>query len=82
MASAPFPTRPYSTGLGRTTGAVTGSGGGAFGSNAAASAQQQQQQQQRERERERVEQDRLDRIGHNQISELSEEQREEVNEAV
>ena len=82
MASAPFPSRPYTTGLGRTTGVGPSSGGGAFSSNAAASAQQQQQQQQQQRERERAEQERLDRIGHNQIGELSEEQREEVNEAV
>lgn len=86
MASVPFPTRPYSTGLGRAAGANTGNGGGgAFGSNVAASAHQQhqhQQQRERERERERVEQERLDRLGHNQIGDLSEEQREEVNEAV
>ena len=77
MASAPYSARPFTTGFSRATGAGTGSGGGAFGSNAAAASAQQQQ-----RERERAEQERLDRSGQSQVAELSEEQREEINEAV
>ena len=81
MASASYPTRPFTTGFSRTTGAGTGNGGGAFGPGAAAAAATAHQQQQ-QRERERAEQERLDRSGQNQIGELSEEQREEINEAV
>ncbi len=43
---------------------------------------QTREAQRLERERERAERDRLEREGPNQLAELSEEQREEINEAV
>lgn len=53
--------------------------GAAFG---ASTTQQQREAQRLERERERLEKERIERAGQNQLAELTEEQREEINEAV
>lgn len=72
-----FAPRPYPSSLGKLPErSATGYG-----------HQQQQQQQARdaqrlERERERAERERLEREGSSQLAELTEEQREEINEAV
>ncbi|KAI4135511.1 MAG: hypothetical protein LQ347_000619 [Umbilicaria vellea] len=52
--------------------------GAAFG---ASTTQQQREAQRLERERERLEKERIERAGQNQLAELTEEQREEINEA-
>jgi len=68
-----FPSRPYgSTNLGKLPDRSIGA---AFG---ASTTQQQREVQRQERERERLEKERE---GQNQLAELSEEQREEINEA-
>lgn len=104
---APFPSRPYTSGLGRSTpynaqqqtpfapptqtqqqqptGAYTGFGGGlGRGAGADSGATQQQREAQRlERERiERAERERREAEERGALDALSEEQREEVNEAV
>ena len=72
-----FPSRPYGTNLGKLPDRTIGA---AFG---ASTTQQQQREAQRlERERERLEKERIEREGQNQLAELTEEQREEINEAV
>ena len=71
-----FPSRPYGTNLGKLPDRTIGA---AFG---ASTTQQQREAQRLERERERVEKERIEREGQNQLAELTEEQREEINEAV
>ncbi|KAI9722882.1 MAG: hypothetical protein M1812_001330 [Candelaria pacifica] len=68
-----FPSRPYASNLGKLPDRPTTS---AFG----ASTTQQHRETQR-LERERAERERIEREGQNVLSELSEEQREEINEA-
>ena len=69
-----FPSRPYGSNLGklpdRSLGATT------FG---ASSTQQQRENARQERERERLEKERLE---HEEQNQLTEEQREEIKEAV
>jgi hypothetical protein len=79
-AFPPTSSRPYGSSLGklpdRTSMTPQGTGvGGAFGSSM---SHQHREVQRHERER----QDRLQRGGENEFAELSEEQREEINEAV
>ena len=69
-----FPTRPYTSTLGKLPDRSTMNA--PFG---AASTAQQREAQRAERERERLEKERLEREEQNQ---LSEEQREEIREAV
>ncbi|KAK4545845.1 hypothetical protein LTR36_002409 [Oleoguttula mirabilis] len=100
----PFPSRPYTSGLGRSTpynaqqtpfnapqqpnpagfgtaGAAGGLGGG-LGGGAAAATQQQREAQRLDRERaERAERERREAEERGALEALSEEQREEVNEA-
>jgi hypothetical protein len=72
--------RPYSQGINRGN-AAGGLGAGGLGTGA--TTQQQREAQRLERERnEREERERLERAGLAQLSDLSEEQREEINEAV
>ena len=99
-AHPPFPSRPYTSGLGRTAGQgafqstpynaqtpfnapapnPSGYGGAASG---AATTQQQREAQRLERERqERAERERREAEERGVLERLSEEQREEVNEAV
>jgi hypothetical protein len=80
MLTTTLPMRPYSQGIPR--GNATG-GVGAGGLGTGATTQQQREAQRLERERnEREERERLERAGLAQLSDLSEEQREEINEAV
>jgi hypothetical protein len=73
--------RPYGQGI--TRGNAAGGGLGAGGLGSGATTQQQREAQRLERERsEREERERLERAGLAQLSDLSEEQREEINEAV
>ena len=51
-------------------------------SGVTSSAQQVREAQRHERERERAERERLEREGPSQLADLTEEQREEINEAV
>lgn len=107
-AHQPFPSRPYTSGLGRTAGQSTftttpynaqtpfnapqqqnpgygasGAGGLGGGAGGAATTQQQREAQRLERERqERAERERKEAEERNVLEALSEEQREEVNEAV
>ena len=69
-----FPQRPYSTNLGKLPER------GAFGSNSQAQ-QRDVQRAERERERERERQQK-EREGQDPMSQLTEEQKEEINEAV
>ena len=96
----PFPSRPYTSGLGRTGGqgafqstpfnsqtpfnaSAQNAGGLAGASSAAATTQQQREAQRLERERqERAERERREAEERGALESLSEEQREEVNEAV
>ncbi|MCJ1481735.1 Calcium-binding component of the spindle pole body (SPB) half-bridge [Schaereria dolodes] len=71
-----FPARPFSGALGKLPDRALA---GAFG---ASTAQQQREAQRQERERERLEQERLERERRDPMSQLTEEQREEINEAV
>jgi len=71
-----FPTRPYASNLGKLPDRTSGA---AFG---ASTTQAHREAQRLERERERAERERLEREGQNQLAELTEEQREEINEAV
>ena len=68
-----LPTRNYGVGFGKLPDRPLGA---AFG---ASTAQQQREQQRQEKERERLEKERLEREEQNQ---LTEEQREEIKEAV
>ena len=68
-----FPARHYGANLGKLPDRSLGA---AFG---ASTAQQQREQQRQEKERERLEKERLEREEQNQ---LSEEQKEEIKEAV
>ncbi|KAI9814648.1 MAG: Calcium-binding component of the spindle pole body (SPB) half-bridge [Pycnora praestabilis] len=68
-------TRPYSSTLGKLPDRTNVP---AFG---ASTAQQQREAQRQERERERAERERIEREGQNGLAELSEEQREEIDEA-
>jgi centrin-3 len=96
----PFPSRPYTSGLGRTGGQNTfgatpynapaqnpgygpsGAAAGALGTTGA-TTQQQREAQRLERERhERAERERREAEERGVLEALSEEQREEVNEAV
>lgn len=99
---APFPNRPYTSGLGRSTGGqgafqgtpfnaqtpynAPGQNVGGFnaaGPSGAATTQQQREAQRLERERhERGERERREAEERGVLEALSEEQREEVNEAV
>jgi centrin-3 len=96
----PFPSRPYTTGLGRAGGGGGGTGQAAFqntpynsqtphnapqgyGAAGAAATQQQREAQRLENERrERAERERREAEERQALEALSEEQREEVNEAV
>ena len=72
-----FPTRPYTSTLGKLhdrTGGI-----GPFGSS---TTQAHREAQRLDRERERAERERIEREGQNQLAGLTEEQREEINEAV
>ncbi|MCJ1375046.1 Calcium-binding component of the spindle pole body (SPB) half-bridge [Loxospora ochrophaea] len=70
-----FPSKPYGSAYSKLPDRSLG----AFG---ASTAQQQQREAQRqERERERLERERMEREGQSQLAELTEEQREEINEA-
>lgn len=72
-----FPSRPYASTLGKLpdrTGGVA-----PFGSS---TTQAHRDAQRQERERERAERERIEREGQKQLAELTEEQREEINEAV
>ena len=67
MANPTLSMRPYTSGLNR----------------GAATTQQHREAQRLERERaERAERERMERAGQSSLGELSEEQREEINEAV
>ena len=70
-----LPLRPYSSALGK----FPDRSGGAFGAQTTA---QQREAQRQERERERLEKERLDREGQDPMNQLTEEQKEEINEAV
>lgn len=74
--------RPYPSTLGKLPdrGAAGGGSGGFLG--ASSTAHHAREAQRLERERERAERERLEREGNHQFAELSEEQREEINEAV
>jgi centrin-3 len=75
MANTILPMRPYSSGINRGTAPGGGLGAGA--------TTQQREAQRLERERnERAERERVERAGQTQLGDLSEEQREEINEAV
>lgn len=76
MASSSAPLRPYSSALGK----FPDRSGGAFG--APTTTAQQREAQRQERERERLEKERLDREGQDPMNQLTEEQKEEINEAV
>ena len=69
MASTAYPTRPYGTGHGKGPERPLAT----FGASAS------QQQRENQRERERMEKERIEREEQNQ---LTEEQREEIKEAV
>ena len=71
-----FPQRSFNANLGKLP---DRSLGGAF---AASTAAQQREAQRLERERDRLEKERLDRENQDPMSQLTEEQREEINEAV
>ena len=72
-----FPPRSYNTNLGKLP---DRSIAGAFGASTTTAAQREAQRL--ERERERLEKERLEREGQDPMSQLTEEQREEINEAV
>ena len=90
----PFPSRPYTSGLTRGAGGNTPFAGqtpfnapqqnaGGYGAAGAATSQQQREAQRIERERqERQERERRADEERNALESLSEEQREEINEAV
>lgn len=97
MASAHHSMRPYISALGKQPeragglGGLGGGGGGlgttgsaTFGASTSQQAAREaaRLERERERERERVERERLEREGQSGLSELTEEQREEINEAV
>lgn len=71
-----FPQRTFNTNLGKLPDRSTG---GVFGTSTTA---QQREAQRIERERERLEKERLEREGTGQMNQLTEEQKEEINEAV
>jgi len=84
-----FPSRPYNAGLPNRPGnSATATAHGAFNAStnfggAGAQTQQHREAQRLERERqERAERERIERAGQSSLGELSEEQREEINEAV
>ncbi len=76
-----FPSRPYSGALGKLPDRSNAAGGSnPFG---ASSSARETARLERERiERERAERERAEREGQNRLAELTEEQREEINEAV
>lgn len=90
-AHPPFGGRPYGSSLGKLPDRSGGGGIGAItavaGGFPSTSTTSREAQQRLERERERAaererERERLEREGNNQFGELTEEQREEINEAV
>ncbi|KAH0544546.1 hypothetical protein FGG08_001318 [Glutinoglossum americanum] len=70
-------------GLGGTTSGLGTAGGTAFGASTSQQAAREaaRMERERERERERAERERLEREGQSGLGELTEEQREEINEA-
>ena len=84
--------RPYTSGFGRTgtgpaVGPSTGNAQNAFrgsaGFGAPATTQQHREAQRLDRERvERAERERMEREGRGQLAELSEEQKDEIDQAV
>ncbi|KAI9825436.1 MAG: Calcium-binding component of the spindle pole body (SPB) half-bridge [Thelocarpon impressellum] len=75
-----FPSRPFGANLaGKMPDRNPGGGGG--GGVVGAGFRESQQQQHQRQERERAERERLEREGGSALAELTEEQREEINEA-